>query len=713
MFDLQTLKPKLKAGLRFSLESFGADACCIVDDPEREQYWRIGIDEFRLLSKFNGHCSVAQAAAQMQQTDLSPAEIQRVIAWMIQEGLAENLSSQSSKPKPPKLMQGINASVFYRLSLGNPQTLLRWLYPLLGFLTNPWLIGVWAATIVTALLLVAVRWDQFQTATFNVVSTDLWLYFLVIWWGLKLIHELFHGLTCLRYGGTVREAGILFLLFAPLGAYVDVTSAWRFSSKWQRIHVTLAGIYVELWLAAIAAIWWCFSLDPIVHQFCLQTILLASVATLLFNGNPLIRFDGYYFLSDLLELPNLYVRGQLAVRRVFRRIFFGTVVQSETVEPHHRLFVLLFGLACFVWKIILCAGLIISAALLFQGSGLLLAIALTFTWFVLPLLKFLVGCVRMIPRQPLRVLRATGLLGILIASAVWAAQSIEIPQMVTAPGIVRPIESSILRSEASGWLNELDVQSGQHVVQGQVLARLHNPELAIQILELRQELQRIEIRQRSFVSEGKLGEANAEAQVADQIQEQLDQRLLEQSHLEVRAPHDGVVVDFEIDALRGRHLDRGDRLFELGDLSSLEFAFSMEQSRNERLQDMDRQAPTVTVFVPGTAPIQTVSSTLTVHPQARWQLDAPALAAKSGGPIPVMEVVLDRRRMETRTLSPRIHGTLALPEETKLIPGTIGTVRISLASQSVAQRIKPWITQFYQNLADRLGEVRSPAGPNS
>jgi putative peptide zinc metalloprotease protein len=703
MFDLLGTRPKLKPNLQFVIQRFGDEACCIVEDPGREQFWRIGLPEWRLLNRFDGTLSVAEAAAQEGSEDrLLLEQARTVISWAIQEGLIENLRSTRQAGSSSRWMQAINASVFYRYRLGNPQPALERIYPFLGFLTHPAMIVAWLATLLISGLLLVSRWDQFGEASLNVVAPNQWLHFILIWWGLKFVHEVFHGLTCLRYGGNVREAGILFLLFAPLGAYVDVTSSWRFSSKWHRIHVTFAGIYVELLIAAIAAIGWCFASDPLVRQLCLQTTLLASVATVLFNANPLIRFDGYYLLADLLEIPNLYQQGQLATRQLVSRLFMGRNSKMPPAKTRKAGLVLLYGLVSAVWRVALCAGIAVGAATLLDGAGLLLAIVLVLVWWVLPLVKLGAFLLKSIGSNPLGVLRAATVAGLLAAAMCFSATRLRVPHYVAAPGIVQSTQSTVVRTEASGLLSEVEIRPGQRVRAGQIIGTLSNPELDLDVLQLRQEVKRNAMRVQSLLADGKIAEGQAEEQVGQELHRQLQHRLDQQRGLVIRSPQNGVVMDFEIDRFNGHHFRRGDRFIEIADPDSLEFAFSVGQSDHSRLDGATKDRRSSKLFLPGMKPIECVSDSVAVDPQARFDLIDPALAATHGGPIPVAEVVSQNRKLESRTLQPRLHGRVAVPQGSELTPGLVGTLRVSFPSQTVAMLIRPWLDRYRARLLPQL-----------
>ena len=163
---------------------------------------------------------------------------------------------------------------------------------------------------------------------------------MIAWVLLKIMHEAAHGLVCKKYGGIVSETGIMILWGMPV-PYVDVTSSWAFRSKRQRIYTALAGLYVELFVAALAVLFWCHSGPGWIHYWCVHLVVIVGISSLLFNGNPLMRFDGYYVLMDLLEIPNLYGFGQQFWRSVRGKILSGVPVVFPGDTPwqrqHHRL----------------------------------------------------------------------------------------------------------------------------------------------------------------------------------------------------------------------------------------------------------------------------------------------------------------------------------------------------------------------------------------
>src|SRR6478752_2609414 len=148
----------------------------------------------------------------------------------------------------------------------------------------------------------------------------------------KTLHELGHALMCKHYGGEVRELGIMLLVFAPC-LYCDVTDAWRLPSKWRRIAVSSAGVCVELILASAATIVWWYAQPSVVQLVALNIMVICTLNTLLINGNPLLRYDGYYIFSDFMEVPNLWQRSREALRYFWSEWLMGQPTAADALLP--------------------------------------------------------------------------------------------------------------------------------------------------------------------------------------------------------------------------------------------------------------------------------------------------------------------------------------------------------------------------------------------
>src|SRR4029077_13640502 len=166
---------------------------------------------------------------------------------------------------------------------------------------------------------------------------------------LKALHELGHGYAVKAFGGTVHEIGIMFLVFAPM-PYVDASAASEFRSKWQRALVGAAGMLVEVFIAALALYVWLAVEQGLVRAFAYNVIVVAGISTVIFNGNPLLRYDGYYILSDLLEIPNLAQRATRYWGHLVYSYLFRTEGQEFSGTPGERAWFLFYAPSAFAYR---------------------------------------------------------------------------------------------------------------------------------------------------------------------------------------------------------------------------------------------------------------------------------------------------------------------------------------------------------------------------
>jgi putative peptide zinc metalloprotease protein len=359
-----TLRPDLK----FTPCEFDGDACYLIEDPLRAKFFRIGSDEFALISLLDGKTTIAQAIAKsaesLQEHAFVENEAMSVCHWLLESQLAtcggaaqgERLATSARKQARIRMVSSINPMAM-RLPLWNPDKFLKWIAPWLEWtFSRPAMIG-WAAVCLIGLLIAAGHRSELIESSSVLLDRDNWLKLALAWLVLKLLHETAHAITCLHFGGTVPSAGVLLVLFTPL-PFVDVTASWRFPSKWQRIATAAAGIYVEVFLAAVAIIIWSWSTNSIVRHAMLNIAATAGLGSIAINGNPLMRFDGYYMLSDWLELPNLSASGQKFIASLFQRML-GLDPPRDNHSPRARRIIAIYAVAAVVWRAMVYAGLLV------------------------------------------------------------------------------------------------------------------------------------------------------------------------------------------------------------------------------------------------------------------------------------------------------------------------------------------------------------------
>lgn len=250
-------------------------------------------------------------------------------------------------------------------------------------MAGPIFLGIWLVFAVVAVGTLFVNWTSFTSQTAGFFSFVNIFILGVVWISLKILHEFFHALSCNRHGGQVNEMGMLFILFIPL-TYVNASSSWTFPSRCQRIHVALAGMYIELFVAWLSILYWATHMGTAGGLLAHNIILVAGVSSLLFNANPLMRFDGYYVLSDIVQIPNLYFHGLTSVRRRSKKFWLNIREPGED-QPT---FVGVYGIGVSLWRILVLCSLGYGAVGLFGGWGLIITIVAAAGWILQPLFSF-------------------------------------------------------------------------------------------------------------------------------------------------------------------------------------------------------------------------------------------------------------------------------------------------------------------------------------
>ncbi|MCA9263995.1 MAG: hypothetical protein KDA60_09120, partial [Planctomycetales bacterium] len=525
--DISNSRLKLRTDLLFSPRRQGSEDGVHIEDSRRGKHFYVGYSEYAFLSQFDGQTAFAQAltivARKLGPAALSKAAATDVFHWLLENELAytpnRTRRNAAASSRSPAWWRRLNP-FWLKVPLGNPDALLGTMVGGLGWLFSVPAILATVIAVIVALLSLAEQWDRFSATAQIVFAPMNWLWMAVAWALLKIVHELGHGIACKRLGGEVREAGVVFILLAPL-TYVDVTSSWRCASKWQRIGVAAAGMYVELIVALCAYFAWQHTDSELAGHLLYNVVLMASVMTLVFNVNPLMRFDGYYILADWLEIPNLYSEASLVVREHLTRLFWGRVPIARRRAGMTRSVLAVYGWSAVVWRIVVCASLSIVAGALWAGAGIVLVGGALVGWLGMPAYLVMREVWRRWQEDRVSLVRAGGVL-VLVGSTGWAMLLwTPNPLAITAPGVVEFEELKIVRSATPGFVDTIHVEDGEWVAAGTPLITLRNDEVTNRRRDLELEIEQARIQERIAVEKGN----SSEIQVVRRDREALESRL--------------------------------------------------------------------------------------------------------------------------------------------------------------------------------------------
>lgn len=713
--DPANAKLRLRDDLVIVPRRFDGRSCHLVEDPLRSKFFRLGLAEFTFASLLDGSRTVRQAvgltAATLGADALKEEEALGIAHWLVETGLATSEASTTAertaiaveKQRQRNWRSKLNI-LCIKVPLFNPDQLLqksiRWTGWLLG---GPSFVA-WLAVCAYSVYLVCSSWDHFNADASVVLDPANWWRMGLAWLLLKVVHEAFHGLACKKYGGHVPQAGVMIIFGMPL-PYVDVTSSWRFASKYQRMCVAAAGMYVEMFLAAIAIIVWANSSAGLIRCLAYDVAIMASLHTLAFNGNFLLRFDGYYVFADWLEVSNLYVASQQQLGRWFDQFVLGWNVAVPPQSRRMQAIVGVYGLAALAWRV--CMYLLLALAFVGGWSycGGAAAIALGLLWFGFPLGRFLfrrwkrdeterinrkrLACANVVAVGALAIIAALGMM----------------PASISAPAVVEFAPLSVLRADAAGFVREMRVRAGDSVHASQVIAVLENGELLVELADHELAIQKSLVQGRIHRQLGEIGKEQIEAEERNKLELRRDVLRTRIESLTVRAPSAGHVIGRNLDSLVGQYLKAGDEICVLGNEDAKELLVAVSQE-DFKLFSAQLALP-VDVRVLGASRGWLNWPLTKVEPRADNSLPHPALSARVRGPLPVRVIEEDISRSQKATyelLTPHFCARVELPADESLQcrAGQIATVHFRSSAETFGEHAYASLRQWVHSYLDRF-----------
>jgi putative peptide zinc metalloprotease protein len=478
----------------------------VIKEPIGLKYYRFQEEEYSILRMLDGDCSFDDIKQRFEREyapqKISLQDLQHFIGMLHRSGLlvtdAEGQGMQLRKRRDESVrrewMSKLSNILAIRFKGIDPDRLLNWLAPWTNWFFTKWAAMFFGAIALAALLLVGVKFDDFQRRlpTFHeFFGPENWFWLSITLALTKVLHEFGHGLSCKRFGGECHEIGVMILVLTPC-LYCNVSDSWLLPNKWHRAVIGAAGMYVEIVLASFATfIWWFSEESSLLNQICLSVMFISSVSTVLFNGNPLLRFDGYYILSDIAEIPNLRQKSSKILQRIMSEWCLGIEQQEDPFLPQgNQWFFALYTIAAVIyrWVVVLSIFLFLNKVLEPYGLkviGQIIAFSGLLGLVIQPAWQF--GKFLHTPGRMHQVKRKNLIATFVVASILIAAfLYVPLPYSVKCALEVQPRNATTVYALEPGTLDELHVEAGQQVKQGDDVARLSNEDLELTVVGLEQ-----------------------------------------------------------------------------------------------------------------------------------------------------------------------------------------------------------------------------------
>ena len=711
-YRVASLRPRLLASVQIHRQHFRGQMWYVLENPTNNEFSRLSVEAHRFVGLLDGRHTVAEAWRICNEQLGDRAPTQGEVIQLLGQLYSSNLLFAELAPDTESLfnrfrtrvrrqIQGFFSNLlFIRIPLLDPDHILErwvgvvgWLFSWIGLL-------LWLTLITAGLYFITGNIRELIHQSSDILAPDnlilLYLSIVII----KVCHEFGHAFACKRFGrlsgtgGQVHVMGVMFLVFVPL-PYVDASSAWAFRKKWHRVVVGLSGVMVELAGAAIAAIIWANTSTGTLHIIAYNVIFVASISTLVFNGNPLLRFDAYYVLADLLEIPNLSHRSKNYLSYLVKR--HGWRLKNIHNPAHsigERIWFVFYGIASTAYRVFICIRI-----LLFLNDRLpeelfilvpFFAFSAVIAWVLVPIGKFIRYLATNGELTKSRARAVVSTLGTL-ALMVICLGMLQLPDHCRVEGIVEPVDLAIVHAQSDGFISDF-LPSDQVVAPGgNPLIKAVNPSLEAEKKSLMAELSGLQVKQRVAQTQ-EIAAAQILAEQIQALQEKIARVDFELSSLHLQPAIAGTWVSPDIETTQGTYLHRGQQIGLVAGLDHVRIRATAGQNLAAIL--LEQAYEQLEIRVKGRPDVMLTGEIEEIFPAGQEVLPSEALGYAVGGSMPTLVQDPSGVRTAEKFFEIRIRP---MPDSSvRLLSGQRVVARFQLPSKPLAAQWWRSVRQLFQ-----------------
>lgn len=628
----------LRSDLNVSRQLHHGAAHYVIHDPVSFRTHRLKVDQYRLLTSLDPAKSLGDNFQDLVVRGEFEAEdeglffdlvsqFSRLSLIVMPNANGAKLYEQHIKVVANKRKSRVLGALFLQVPLVNPDQFLSktihlaaWMFSRAFFVT--WIVGMLAAGFV----LIHRKADLLEPLNGILALKNLpylWISFI----GLKVWHELGHGYACKKFGGRVPEMGTILIAGTP-AAYVDATAAWSFPERWKRLTVMCGGMFFESLIFIPGVFIWAFSTSSLWQSFAYQLAVTASLVTILFNANPLMRFDGYFILSELIGIQNLRPRADATIKRFLVRTFLGLKPPPSQDSLTTRIWLVLYGIAARIYRFTLVISIAVMVALRFPLIGLLLAAFHVVTSLGMGLIKMVAYLLKSKETEPIRGRARLVALGLVVGLPILACV-VPVPFGVVREGLIATETEHFVNVDSAGEFTDALVKSGQTVASGTALVHLRNDRLTEQLDLLIAERQAAQ-RQWEILQQIDPAEAAQQQPVIVELNQQIRNLQDLVDRLIVKSPGKGQIVRLIRANQQGRFLQPGEQIAVVVDGATILRSWLNE----DQLGSIDREIGAEVSFrMPGDSLTTFTGKITAIEPAAESTFQQLALSQTTGGEI--------------------------------------------------------------------------------
>ncbi len=669
-YRVASLRPRLRPHVGIHRHLYRGQVWYVLEDRLTGRFQRFTPSAYVIIGLMDGSLSVEELwhTARQRLGEEAPTQddLIRLLSQLHSADLLQSdvppdtleLLQRFEKRQHPKWKQNIRNPMAMRFSLFDPETLLRKGEPYVRPLFS-WAAGVfWLVVVLSGCIMAGLHWGELtQNITDRILAPQNLVVLWLVYPCLKALHEFGHAFAMKRLGGEVHEMGIMFLVLTPI-PYVDASWASALPSKWLRALIGAAGMAVELFIASIALFLWTMVEPGAFRSVLYDIVIIAGVSSLFFNGNPLLRYDAYYILSDLLEIPNLGPRGTQYFGYLIQHYAFGVRDAEPPVSTRgERIWFIIYSISSFFYRIIVYLAIVQFIAGKFFAIGVLLAVWAVATMGIFPLVKgsrFLFSSPQLVSKRKRAAMVTCVFLGCLIALVTFAP----FPLSTVSEGVFWFPDEVFVRARADGFVKQLRVSPGTPVRRGDILVVSEDPLLPARVQILESQLRQLEAAYDSYFRQDAMKAELTFREMTHTRDELVDARK-RFSELTAYSMADGTFVSLFAQDLEGKFVKRGEVLGFVLDRASITARVAVPQSDVDLVRNRTLR---VDVRLPEKLYETVRASLIREVPAATDRLPSRVLGRAGGGQIPIDP----RDEQGTRAFQKIFLFDIGLPASTRL-----------------------------------------------
>lgn len=711
-YRVANLRPKLLSSVHVYRQHFRGQLWYVLENSSNNKFSRISDNAYHFIGMLDGKRTIDELWQICNDQFADNAPTQGEVIQLLGQLYCSNLLYAELPPDTATLfnryqmrikrqVQGyLTNLLFIRIPLFDPERFLERWVSIIGRVFSRVGLLLWLIVVVTGLCFIVGNFRELIYQSSDVLAPEnlILLYLSMVL--IKIFHEFGHAFACKKFGqangsgGQVHVMGIMFLVFLPL-PYVDASSAWAFRKKWHRAIVGTSGVMVELFVASIATVIWANTSTGTLHIIAYNMIFIASVSTLVFNGNPLLRFDAYYVLSDLVEIPNLGQRSRSYLYYLVKKYCWKVkAVHNPAHTSGEKGWFVFYGIASTTYRIFICIRI-----LLFLNDRLpeelfilvpFFAFSAVIAWVLIPLGKFICYLATNGELARTRTHAVGSTLGALVLLIICTGV-FPVRDYCRVEGVVEPVDMAIVHAESDGFIVDY-LATGQSVSpETDPLIKSVNYKLQAEKKTLQAELVALEAKQRLAITQ----EVTAAQIFAEQIaalNEKITRVDHEISSLQLQSPLTGTWVSPEIDKAKGIYLNRGDQIGFVANLDNVIIRATAGQLLAAIL--VEQAHKTLEIRVKGRPDVLLTGEIEKIFPAGQEVLPSEALGYAVGGVMPTQSQDPYGRKTAEKFFEVRIKSDS--DSSIRLLTGQRVVARIQLRSKPLAFQWWLSLRQLFQ-----------------